>query len=387
MALNALAIDVMLPALGAIARDLAVPDANDQQLVVVVYILGFGAPQLIWGPLSDRFGRRAVLFVSLLGYTLFGLACALTGSFYQLLVARFVHGVFASGCRVVAVTAVRDLYAGREMARIMSLVMTVFMVVPILAPMLGQGVLLVLPWRWTFGVLVAAGLAMLGWSWLRLEETLPAEGRVPLSLRSSLKGYREVLCTRTTLGYTTAGGVIFGALFAFISTAEQVFREVFGQGRSFVFWFAGIALTLSVMNFLNARLVGRFGMRRLSHGAMVGFISVSLALVAAMHFVGEELWLFFPLFAVAFGLFGLIGPNFSALAMEPVGHIAGTASAAYGFATTTLSGILGGMIGRAYDGTSFPLLVGFAGLGAVSLLAVAITERGRLFESAAPTTR
>lgn len=382
MALNALAIDVMLPALAAIAADLGVHDANDQQLVVVVYILGFGAPQLVWGPLSDRYGRRAVLFVSLAGYTLGALACVATGTFTQLLVARFVHGVFASGCRVVAVTVVRDLFAGRGMARIMSLVMTIFMVVPIAAPMLGQAVLLVAPWRWTFALLAAAGLAMLVWSWLRLAETLPPERRTQLSLEVSLGAYLEVLRTRATVGYMLAGGVVFGALFAFISTAEQVFREVFDQGQTFVFWFAGVALALSAANFMNARLVGRFGMRRLSHGALVGFITVSLGLVLAMHLVGEELWIFFPLFAVAFGLFGLIGPNISALAMEPLGHIAGTGSAAYGFATTTMSGVLGGLIGRAYDGSSYPLVLGFAGLGALSLVVVAVTEKGRLFRSA-----
>ncbi|MEQ8892300.1 MAG: multidrug effflux MFS transporter [Sandaracinaceae bacterium] len=382
MALNALAIDIMLPALDAIATDLGVVGGNDQQLVVVAYILGFGVPQLVWGPLSDRFGRRPVLFVSLIGYTLAGLACLATQSFEQLLMARFVHGVFASGCRVVAVAVVRDLFAGRGMARIMSLVMTIFMVVPILAPMLGQGVLLIAPWRWTFGVLVLAGFGMLAWTFLRLRETVDMDDREPLSVRATLRAYLAVVKSRVTFGYMVASGVVFGALFAFISASEQVFREVFGKGDTFVFWFAGVALALSCANFANSRLVERFGMRRLSHVALVGFIAVSLSLVAVMHFVGEELWLFFPMFAVVFALFGLIGANFNALAMEPLGKIAGTASAAYGFATTSVSGLLGGLIGRAYDGTTTPLLLGFAALGVASLIAVAVTERGRLFSSA-----
>ena len=299
----------------------------------------------------------------------------------QLLVARFVHGVFASGCRVVAVAVVRDLFAGRGMARIMSLVMTIFMVIPILAPMLGAGVLLIAPWRWCFGVLALAGFGMLGWTYLRLEETVKERDRGELNLMGTVRAYLAVLKSRVTFGYMVASGVVFGALFAFISASEQVFREVFGKGDTFVFWFAGVALALSAANFTNSRLVERFGMRRLSHVALVGFIAVSLTLCALMFLVGEELWIFFPLFAIAFALFGLIGANFNALAMEPLGKIAGTASAAYGFATTTVSGVLGGLIGRAYDGTTAPLLLGFAALGVISLIAVAITERGRLFAS------
>ena len=377
MALNALAIDVMLPALGAIGRDLGVRDANDAQLVVVVYVLGFGGPQLIWGPIADRFGRRPVLFASLIGYFLAGLACVMTGNFQQLLVARFVHGVFASGARVVATTVVRDVYAGRGMARIMSLVMTVFMVVPIMAPMIGQGILLVAPWRWTFAVLCTAGLVVFVWTYLRLDETLATGDRSALSLRATLGAYLAVLRTRVTFGYMVASGILFGALFAFLSSSQQIFAEVFGQVETFAFWFAGVALIMSGANFMNSRLVGRFGMRRLSHAALVGFILSSATLALLMRTVGEELWLFFPLFAMTFAFFGLIGANFNAMAMEPLGRIAGTASSAYGFATTTASGILGGLIGRTYDGTTTPLLLGFVGLGVSALLVVALTERGR----------
>jgi len=273
MALNALAIDVMLPALGAIARDFAVAEPNDQQLVVVAYILGFGVPQLAWGPLSDRFGRRPVLFASLIGYTLTGLATVWAGSFAALLALRFGQGVFAAGCRVISVAVVRDLYAGRGMARIMSLVMTVFMVVPITAPALGQAVLLFAPWEAIFAVLAAAGFAMLAWTFLRLPETRAPADRGPLARREIAAAYALVVKTRTTFGYMLASGVIFGALFAFISTSEQIFREVFHQGENFVFWFGGIAMALSGANLLNARLVRRHGMRRLSHGALVGFTS------------------------------------------------------------------------------------------------------------------
>ncbi|MEO1101407.1 MAG: multidrug effflux MFS transporter, partial [Pseudomonadota bacterium] len=352
MALNALAIDVMLPALDDIAASLGVAEGNDQQLIIYAYILGFGAPQLVFGPLSDRYGRRPILFVSLIGYTLAGIACMFVSSFETLLAARFVQGVFASGCRVVSVSVVRDVFEGRGMAKIMSLVMTIFMVVPILAPSIGQLVLFVAPWEWTFGILSIASLILLVWCYFRLAETLPEEARRPLSLRSSTSAYMEVIRTRVTFGYMVASGLIFGSLFAFIGAAEQIFTEVFQQEETFVLWFAGIALTLSVANFTNSRLVERFGMRRLSHSALVGFCILSLTLMLSLRIFGEHLALFFPLFAMIFACFGLIGSNFNALAMEPLGKIAGTASAAYGFATTTLSSLIGWMIGSRYDGSA-----------------------------------
>ncbi len=381
MALNALAIDVMLPALDDIAASLGVAEGNDQQLIIYAYILGFGAPQLVFGPLSDRYGRRPVLFVSLVGYTLAGIVCMSVSSFSALLAARFIQGVFASGCRVVSVSIVRDVFEGRGMARIMSLVMTIFMVVPILAPSIGQLVLYFAPWEWTFGVLSIASLILLVWCYFRLSETLPEEARRPLSVRSSTSAYLEVIRSRVTFGYMAASGLIFGSLFAFIGAAEQIFTEVFHQEETFVLWFAGIALTLSIANFTNSRLVERFGMRRLSHSALVGFCILSLTLMLSLRIFGEHLALFFPLFALIFACFGLIGSNFNALAMEPLGKIAGTASAAYGFATTTLSSLIGWMIGSRYDGSAIPVITGFFILGLVSLAAVLITERGKLFSN------
>lgn len=381
MALNALAIDVMLPALDEIAAALDVTRANDQQLVIFAYILGFGAPQLVFGPLTDRFGRRPVLFAALVGYAVTGFACMAVASFPALLGVRFLQGVAASGCRVVASSVVRDVFEGRGMAKIMSLVMTIFMVVPIAAPTIGQGMMLVAPWQWTFGLLGLAGLVMLGWCYVRLPETLPESRRRPLSLAVSLAAYAEVFRSRVTFGYMTASGVIFGALFAFIGSAEQIFTEVFGLGEVFVLWFAGVALSLSAANFTNSRLVERFGMRRLSHAALLGFVSFSALQVLLMTQLGERFAIFFPLFCLMFACFGLIGSNFNALAMEPLGRIAGTASAAYGFATTTVASGFGYLIGSQYNGSSIPVLLGFLCLGAASLAIVLVVERGRLFAS------
>jgi len=379
MALNALAIDIMLPALRQIATDFVVSDPNDQQLVILAYVLGFGAPQLVWGPLADRFGRRAVVFVALLGYSIMGFGAFAAESFHQLLAMRFIQGVFAAGCRVVAVAVVRDVYKGRGMAQVMSLVMTVFMVVPITSPMVGQAVLYFAQWEMVFGVLGSVGLALLAWTFFRLEETLPSEQRTQLDVRGIFGGYLAILRSRTSLGYMLAGGVIFGSLFSYIAVSEQLFREVFGITDTFAFWFAGVAIMLTAASYMNSRLVRRFGMRRLSHMALVGFTTLAALLLVLMRVVGEEIWLFFPIFASTFGLFGLLGANFNALAMEPLGKSAGSASAAYGFVTTTGAAAIGGAIANTYDGTTTPLLLGFTGLGLTCLSIIAITERGRLF--------
>ncbi|MCA8901250.1 MAG: multidrug effflux MFS transporter [Hyphomonas sp.] len=386
MAMNALAIDIMLPALNQISHDVGltaegVERDNRQQLIIFAYVLGFGAPQILWGPVTDRFGRRAPLFISLTGYIATAILCITIRDFHALLAARFVQGVFSSGVRLVATSTVRDLFAGRQMARFMSLVMTIFMVIPIVAPAVGQAVLFFGPWEWIFGALVIFGVVMMGWTWARLPETLPVEDRRPLNLTNALKSYGEVIRTPVTFGYMCASGVVFGALFSFIASSEQVFREVFRRGDDFALWFAGVAVMMACANFANARLVEKLGMRRISHTALIAFtlLSGSSALLTALF--GENLVRFYPMFILTFACFGMMGSNFSALAMEPLGKIAGTASAAYGFATTTVASLIGMVIGANYDGTTIPLMLGFVCLGLASLAIILITEKGRLFSS------
>lgn len=381
MSLNALAIDIMLPALSNISEHYSLAQDNDQQLVIFAYIAGFGAPQLVFGPISDRFGRKGLLRLCLIGYAIAGLACIMTTSFMTLLLMRFVQGIFASGIRVIAVSIVRDLLAGRAMARIMSLVMTVFMVVPILAPTIGAGVMLFAPWQWTFVLLSVAAVLILFWIQLRLPETLADQDRQPLNPKQTGKAYWQVVSTRITFGYMCASGVIFGALFAFVAASEQIFTDVFGKHETFALWFAGVAAALAASNFLNSRIVEKFGMRRISHTVLLLFVALALINVITLHTVGEKFWLFYPLFCLTFGCFGMLGANFTALAMEPQGKIAGTASAAYGFASTTVSSFIGFLVARQFDGTIAPFMWGFVVLGVSSLTIIFITERGKLFQT------
>ncbi len=380
MALNAFAIDIMLPALDDIARTYELQRANDQQLVLFSYILGFGIPQLVFGPVADAYGRLKLLKFCLVGYAIASFACMATTTFELLLLTRFLQGIVASGIRVVAVSVVRDLVAGRAMARVMSLVMTIFMIVPIIAPAVGQGVIAVSSWQWSFGVLGIAAIAVLIWVQLRLPETLPAASRHKLNIAKVTRGFWEVLTTRVTFGYMAASGVIFGALFAYVAAAEQIFTDVFNQGEKFALWFAVIAGVLAIGNLINSRLVERFGMRRISHGVMLAFIIFAIINVIAMHIFGEKLSIFIPLFALTFGCFGMMGANFSAIAMEPQGQNAGTASSVYGFATTTVASGFGWAVANSFNGSVIPILFGYVVLGILSLLIILITERGKLFE-------
>ncbi|GAB5457963.1 MAG: multidrug effflux MFS transporter [Henriciella sp.] len=381
MSVNALAIDTMLPALGMIADHYRLAVENDQQLVVFAYVLGFGAPQLVFGPVSDRFGRKRLLQICLIGYMATGFYCMFTQSFAALLGARFIQGVFASGVRVVAVSIVRDLLAGRQMARVMSLSLTIFMAVPILAPSVGSVVLMFASWQWTFGVLSVFALVVFVWMQIRLPETLKPEDRKPFTVKQSFLAYKQVLTTRVTFGYMCAGGVSFGALFAFIASCEQIFRDVFDIHETFALWFAGIAIFLAVANFVNSRIVERIGMRRISHTVTIAFILMSLLTAGAMQVFGEKLFIFYPLFGLTFACFGMMGANFSALAMEPLGKIAGTASAAYGFASTTVASGVGYLVASRFDGTVTPVMFGYTAIGIAALIIILITEKGRLFTS------
>lgn len=379
MALNALAIDVMLPALGDIGRAFAISDPNERQKIVIVYLIGFGSAQLVCGPLSDRFGRRPVLLGGLTLYALAGLLSVFAPTMEQMLLARLLQGIGCAAPRVVALSAVRDCYSGARMGRVMSLVMMVFMSVPVIAPSIGQLILFVAPWRAIFLMLTFGGFAMLGWCLLRLRETLPVEERRPLSVTAVLGAYRTTLATRTTFGYMLATTLIFGALFSFIASAQQIYVDLFGLGAAFPLVFAAMGLALAASSFLSASLVERIGLRPLSHWALVAYALLNIVQVIAALTFGSNLFVFTGLLVLGVFSFGLIGPNFNAIAMEPLGHIAGAASAMLGFVTTSGGAALGFLVSSRFDGSVLPLTLGFACFALSGLAVVAWTERGRMF--------
>ena len=384
MALNALAIDMMLPALGQIGDELGAVRDNDRQLIIVVYVLGNGIAQLFFGPIIDRFGRKRVLMLALGGYIVGSALSIVASSFSLLLAARAFQGVTTAATRVAAIAIVRDQCSGRKMAEVMSLAITIFMAAPILAPGFGQLVLFAAPWRGIFIVLLLYGIVMMMWLGWRLPETLSPADRKPLRAGPIASSYYQFISNRTAFGYTMASALCFGALFSYISTSEQIFLETFDLGQAFPIAFAAIAASLGAATLINARLVSRFGMRRLSHGALLVFIIANVIHLAISATLGETFVLFMLFMSISFFALGLIGPNASAMAMEPMGHIAGAAAAANGFAGTTLAGFLGGVIGQFYDGTTMPITMGFVCLGLGAFMFVLWTEQGRLFEPQHP---
>ncbi len=345
MALNPLAMDMMLPALPDIASAFQITGANRPQAVLSTFLIGFGVGQFIMGPLSDRFGRRPVLVDGMALYCIASVLAITAQSFEMLLLARVLQGLGTSATRVIATSIVRDCYAGRRMASVMSLAMMVFIAVPVVAPSLGQAVMLLTQWRGIFIVLTLYGALALTWSALRMPETLAVEARKSLALPDVWSAVRQTVTNRQTLGYALAAGIVQGALFAYVFISQQVFVDIYKLGRYFPLAFAGAAIGIAAAGFLNARFVGRVGMRVISHGALVGFVVVAGITMAAAVWGALPLGLFMPLAALMMFSFGLMIANFTALAMEPQGNIAGTASSLYG-SITTLLGIGIGTIDR-----------------------------------------
>lgn len=378
MALNAFAIDAMIPALPALGDALGVADENRRQLVIVAYLFGFGSTQLVWGPLADRFGRKPILSAGVVLYTLFALLCGIARSFELLVAARFAMGASAAVTRVLVTAMVRDLFEGEEMARIMSLVFMVFMLVPVLAPTAGQGILLFGSWRLIFLLLAAYGLAMWIWSFRRLPETLHPEYRQPLDWRTIGSAIVEVLRDRLSLGYTLAMTAIFGALTAYIATIQQIVFDAFGAPKAIGLVFAAIAAPMALASWANSRVVGRFGLRRVGHWGGIAFAGIATFHAALAWIITEPLWLFVLLQSLVMMAFAFTSANFGTLAMTNMAPIAGTASSVQGVVGTIGGATIGLFIGQAFDGTALPFLIGVAASGLAGLLFVVWTERGTL---------
>ncbi len=379
MAINAISIDIMLPGLQEIGASLGVVDENTRQYVITAYLLGMGCAQLIFGPLSDRFGRKLPLLGGLGLYALCALAIVFVPSFTGLLALRFIQGIGAAATRVITISIVRDIYGGRMMAEVMSLVLMVFMIVPVIAPSIGQLIMIFAEWHMIFVVICVFALSVATVVMLRLPETLSAEHRRPFTVTSILAGFRIVLTNRVSLCYSLAAAFLFGSLFGFINSAQQILVGIYGLGHWFPLVFAGFASMMALASFTNSRLVRRYGMRRLSHGALIGFVISSLIWVVASVSGMLPFWLFALLYACAMFQFGLIGSNFNAMAMEPLGHVAGTASSVLGFTQTIGGATIGALIGQEFNGTITPLAIGFLTVSIIGLAFVLTAEKGKLF--------
>ena len=379
MALNAFAIDAMIPALPAIGADLGVDDDNRRQLVVMTYMLGFGVGQLFWGPLADRFGRKPILAIGVALYAGFALLCGIAASFPLLIAGRVAMGASAAVTRVLVIAMVRDLFDGEAMARVMSLVFMVFMLVPVLAPNLGQAILLVGPWRAIFWLLAGYGALMWLWSFARLPETLHPEWRRPLEARTIARAAREAVSDRLSLGYTLGMTAIFGGLMAYIASIQQIVFDTFQAPAMIGLVFAAVAAPMAVASYANSRVIGRYGLRRVGHAGLLAFVAITAFHAALAHVVDEPLWLFAAMMGLTMMAFAFTTSNFATLAMTNMAAIAGTASSVQGVAGTIGGALLGLVIGQSFDGSQRPFLIGLALSGSIALGLVLATERGRLF--------
>ncbi len=376
--LVAMSIDTMLPALGTMASELGAAHANDRQLILSVFFAGMSVGQLLYGPLSDSTGRKPALYLGIALFMVGGATCALAHSLAWLLAGRAIAGFGAAGPRIVSVALVRDAHSGSSMARVMSFVQTVFILVPVLAPSIGQAVLTFTTWRAIFVGLVGVAVVNVTWLALRQAETLPAALRAPFSLRSIGYGCSETFRSRIALGYTLGSGFVFGGFISYLSMSQQVLQEQYRLGARFPLFFGLLASAIGAASFLNGKLVMRFGLRRLARTALLTNCTLCVCALLGTWALGGHppLFAFVAFMLICFFCNGLLFGNFSARAMEPMGHVAGVASAVIGSISGALALAMGTLFGRAYDGTVLPLVAGFTTSALCALLVTEIAERG-----------
>ena len=376
---TALGVDLMLPALPSISSALGLAAENQRQYVIGAYLLGLGAAMILYGPLADRFGRRPVILFGLISFAAMSALAALASTFELLIVARFVQGAAAAAMRTLATAIVRDRYSGPNMARILSLSMTIVLLVPILAPAIGQTMLLLLPWRSLFWALAIFSGGVTAWLALRLPETLHPQERQSLAFGQISRAFLTIVTTRQSVGYALCGSIVYGALLGFIFSAQQIFEVAFRKPGLLAPSYAIIGIVMAAGALSNAKLVSRYGTRSLSHGALLCLVGIA-ALHSWVALAGMETVATLVVFqALQMFCFGLSWSNFNALAMEPMGKIAGTASSAQSAISTMVGVGVGSLVGQSFDGTTVPVALGFLAVSLMTLAVILVTERGRFF--------
>ncbi len=379
MALTALSIDAMLPALPKISSELGATNPNDRQLIISLIFLGQAVGQLFFGPLSDKTGRKPAIYA---GYALFiigSLFSVFSGNFSFMLIGRALQGIGISAPRAVSMALVRDRLAGRRMAQVMSFASTIFILVPMIAPSIGQGILSFAGWRGIFGSFIVFALITVVWFALRVPETLALEKRRPFSPKYIAAAAVEVVSIRATLGYTLILGLVQGVFLGYLNSSQQIFQEQYALGDLFPLYFAIISLSLGVASLANTQLVMRYGMEKLAHWSLVGiFVLAIFFLGAAIVYSGQPpLWSLMTYLMTSFFCIGLLFGNMNALAMQPLGHLAGVGAAIVGSLSTLISTLLGTVIGQSYNGTILPLVIGMAFLTGVSIFVIRLATSSK----------
>jgi len=372
MSLMALSIDIMLPALSEIGQDLNVVVANDTQLIISVLFLGFALGMVIYGPLSDSYGRKPAIYLGFF-IALIGVVISLfSETYFYMLLGRFLQGLGFASARIITVALVRDLYHGNEMGKVMSLIMTLFILVPILAPSLGQAILMVGNWHMIFWFILVLNVTALLWFAFRQPETIPADKRKPFSLATIGWNLLLIFKNREVMGYTLASGFVFSAFLGYLSTSQQIFQNQYHLGKLFPLYFGALAISVGCASLVNAKWVMRFGMRTMSTYALLTICLVSLVFFMVAYPVNGQppLWQLMVYLSIVLFCFGILMGNLNGLAMEPLGKMAGLGASLVGAISTFVAVPFGTVIGQSYNQSILPLILGFAFFSALSLLMI-----------------
>ena len=369
MSIAALALDALLPALDIIGLSVGVTNPTQNQLLITLFFLGLGTGPLIFGPISDSIGRKPVVYMGFALFILASLMCVYSKSFEWMITGRILQGVALSAPRTISIAMIRDMFSGNYMARIMSFVTVIFILVPIIAPALGKWVLDLFGWEAIFHVQLFFSVLVCLWFWKRQPETLEVRNRVSFRAKVFVEGYKELMNYRQTMLFTLIWGFITGSFLVYLSTSQQIFQVQYALKESFPYIFAALAITIGAATLLNGTLVLRFGMLRL-----VTLATIAYALVASIYVVlffngdNPPFWVLLLFCGLQFFAVGFIFGNLRALAMEPVGHIAGIGAAITGFLATMMGVIISTFIGRYVEDSVLPMFIGFMVCGIMSLL-------------------
>lgn len=372
MSMVALTIDAMLPALIQISTSLNAEHINDGQLIVGTVFLGMALGQMIYGPMSDAYGRKPAIYLGIIIFLIGDIISITAQDFNIMLLGRILQGMGAASCRVVTLAMIRDCFEGKEMAKVMSLIMMMFIMVPAIAPAIGQGILLFAGWRSIFIFLLVFGLTAFIWLALRQKETLLDKDRIPLSINNIYSGIKETLSTTTTRNYMISGGIMFGAFIGYLTSSQQILQIQYDLGKLFPIYFGILALAIGISSFINSKLVMHFSLEKLCIFALAAICGLSLIFFGlTIVFDGNpSLWFLMPYLIGMFFGFGILFGNFNTLAVQPLGHIAGMANSVISTVQTLISVIIGSFIGQSYDGSVQPLTVGFLVCASLTLVIV-----------------
>lgn len=369
MSIVALSIDALLPALPEIGEHLGVVETLENQKLITMIFLGLGFGQLVFGPLSDSFGRKPIVYLGFILFIIASIICVTTKSFEVMVIGRILQGVGLSSPRSIALSIIRDLFSGDYMAKVMSIIVMFFILVPVVAPTLGQWLLQVFNWQSIFYFNLIFGIAIMIWFWLRQPETLPKQKRIKFSSHLFIDGIKEFVKYKEAVAYTFVSGFITGSFMVYLSTSQQIFQEQYDLADLFPYIFASLAISVGLATYLNSRFVEKFGMWRMAYTAAIAYSVVSILYVVLFSSGNNpSVVVVLTFFALQFFAVGFLFGNLRALAMQPLGHIAGIGAAINGFVSTVLAVPIANYIGSFVSTSVLPLFIGFSIFGVLSVL-------------------